>query len=70
MNDKDISHLKLMLDFALRVTRRISGVSIEEFITNEDLQDMVLYAIGQVGENAHAISDTTRDKYHELLWGQ
>ena len=69
MNDKDLVHLRLMLDFAQRVARRVSGVSIERFLTDEDLQDMVLYAIGQVGENAHAISDTTREKYHELLWG-
>ena len=69
MKDKDFEHLRLMLDFAKRVKRRISGVPIDRFLENEDLQDMVLYAIGQVGENANSISDDMRDKHHEILWG-
>ena len=69
MNSKDITHLKLMLDFARRAVRRVSGVTIDRFLADQDLQDMVLYAVGQVGENASAISDTTHEKYHELLWG-
>ena len=69
MSDKDITHLKQMLDFAQRAHRRISGMSIESFLSNDDLQDMVLYAMGQVGENANAISDETRNKHPELLWG-
>ena len=69
MKDKDFEHLKLMLDFAKRVNRRISGIPIGCFLENEDLQDMVLYAMGQVGENANAISDAIRDKHHDILWG-
>ena len=69
MKNKDIEHLKLMLDFSKRVKRRIYGISVDNFLEDEDLQDMVLYAMGQIGENANAISDTTRDKHHEILWG-
>jgi len=69
MKEKDLEHLRLMLDFAKRVERRILGISIDEFLKNEDLQDMTLYAIGQVGENASAISDITKDKHPEVFWG-
>ena len=69
MNDKDAEHLRLMLDFAKRVERRVADVSVDKFLRDEDLQDMVLYAIGQVGENANNVSDDTREKHHEIFWG-
>jgi len=68
MINKDYEHIKLMLDFAGRVKRRISEMSVAQFLENDDLQDMVLYAMGQIGENANAVSDTVRNKYHEVLW--
>ena len=39
---------------------------METFLDNDDVQDLVLYAIGQIGENANAISDEMRDKYQKL----
>ena len=68
MTDRDNDHLCRMLDFSRRISRRIEGVSAEEFLADDNLQDMVLYAIGQVGENANAIGDTTRDAYPDMLW--
>jgi uncharacterized protein with HEPN domain len=68
MNDKDLSHFKLMLGFAKRVQRRIESVSLDDFFNNEDAQDMILYAIGQVGENANAISEEMRDAHNDILW--
>ncbi|MCL2047259.1 MAG: DUF86 domain-containing protein [Defluviitaleaceae bacterium] len=29
---------------------------------------MVLYAMGQIGENANAVSEASRNKYHRVLW--
>ena len=68
MNDRDFAYFERMLTFAKRVERRIVGVSLETFLEDEDVQDLVLYAIGQIGESANAISDETRDKYHDILW--
>jgi uncharacterized protein with HEPN domain len=68
MNAKDLEHFKLMYGFALRVERRISGVSLDEFLGNEDLQDAILYATGQLGENANAISEDEREKHPDILW--
>ena len=68
MINKDYEHVKLMLKFAMRVQRRIDGVSVMQFLEDDDLQDMVLYAMGQIGENASAVSETARGKHHEVLW--
>jgi len=68
MNDRDFSTLSQMLEFTKRLKRRIEGVSIGEFLENDDLQDMILYAIGQVGENANLVSDEVRDAHTGMLW--
>ncbi|MCL2159219.1 MAG: DUF86 domain-containing protein [Oscillospiraceae bacterium] len=68
MINKDYEHIKLMLDFARRVKRRIAEVSVDQFLENDDLQDMVLYAMGQIGENANAVSEAVRNIHHEVLW--
>ena len=68
MNEKDYYHFKSMLNFALRVQKRIAGISMEQFLTDEERQDLILYPIGQVGEHASNVSEVSRDKYHEILW--
>jgi len=68
MNDKDLSHFKQMHKFAKRVERRIADVSLEVFLEDEDIQDLILYAIGQIGENANEISEEAREKYPDILW--
>ena len=65
---KDNDHLRRMYEFSRRIIRRIEDVSMKDFLSDYDLQDMVLYAIGQVGENASAISDSTKDAHPEILW--
>jgi len=68
MQDRDYVFVSRMLDFSKRIVRRTAGISINDFLENNDLQDMILYAIGQVGENANAVSDTIRDAYPDMLW--
>ena len=68
MASKDTDHLQRMLNFSIRIMRRIEGVTAEEFLADDDLQDMILYAIGQVGENANAISDIYKDSNPNILW--
>ena len=65
---KDNDHLRRMHEFSRRIMRRVEEVSAEDFLADDDLQDMVLYAIGQVGENASAVSDSTKDAHPEILW--
>jgi len=65
---KDNDYLQRMYEFSKRIMRRLEEVSAEDFLADDDLQDMVLYAIGQVGENASAVSDSTKDAHPEILW--
>jgi len=50
MTEKERKCLENMLDFAERVQRRIGDMTYEEFSVDKDKQDMVLYALGQIGE--------------------
>jgi len=68
MTDKDRAYLIRMLEFSRRIQRRVANMTLDAFLAEEDLQDMVLYAIGQVGENANAASDDIRESYPDLLW--
>ena len=68
MTDKDRAYLQRMLEFSRRIQRRVSNTTVEAFLADENLQDMVLYAIGQVGENANAISDDIKEAHPDLLW--
>jgi uncharacterized protein with HEPN domain len=68
MTDKDRAYLQRMLEFSRRIQRRVSNTTAEEFLVDENLQDMVLYAIGQVGENANAVSDDVKEAHPDLLW--
>ena len=68
MNERDVNYVKNMLMFAERVRDRVKQISLEEFITDIDKQDLILYPLGQIGENAGRVSEETRDKFHEILW--
>ena len=68
MNDRDFSNLEYMLKFARRVERRIAGISLEVFLGDEDIQDLVLYAVGHIGEYANSVSEDTRIKHHDIPW--
>jgi len=68
MTDKDRAYLQRMLEFSRRIQRRVSNTTTEAFLVDENLQDMVLYAIGQVGENANAVSDDIKEAHPDLRW--
>ena len=57
MKDRDITYFERMYEFAKRVKRRIAEVTLEAFLDDDDIQDLILYAIGQIGENANSISE-------------
>jgi len=68
MNERDLNSLKNMLMFAERINNRIANISLEQFLDNEEKQDLILYPLGQLGENANRASEELREKYHEILW--
>ena len=68
MKDKDRKLLLSMLGFAHKVERRIAGLSFEMFLENEDMQEAILYALGQMGEKANHLSGEFRDQYPRDEW--
>jgi len=57
-----------MLNFSERINNRIQNLSLEQFLNDEEKQDLILYPLGQIGENANRVSEELREKHHEILW--
>lgn len=68
MTERDKSYVENMLMFALRVQSRINSVDLATFLHDEEKQDLVLYPLGQLGENANKVSEEFRDKNNNILW--
>ncbi|MCL2199822.1 MAG: DUF86 domain-containing protein [Defluviitaleaceae bacterium] len=68
MTKRDKAHVENMLMFALRIQRRIKNVDLATFLDNEEKQDLILYPMGQLGENANKVSESFRDEHNHILW--
>jgi len=68
MNVKDRRILEGMLVFALRVSKRTNNLTYEEFISDVDIQDAILYALGQLGEKANLLSDDFKENHPSEEW--
>jgi len=54
--------------FATRIQRIMKSKSLENFLADNDIQDAVLYRLGQIGESASKILDDEQEKYPTLFW--
>ena len=68
MSDKDRKLLIGILEFAQKVKRRTSLLSFNDFLKDDDMQDAVLYALGQMGEKTNQLSDEFKEKYPKNEW--
>ncbi|MCL2605205.1 MAG: DUF86 domain-containing protein [Defluviitaleaceae bacterium] len=68
MSGSDIKYLKNMLKFSEKIMHRIQNISLSQFLDDEEKQDLILYPLGQLGENANRVSEAFRDEYSEILW--
>ena len=68
MNDRTKQRLKQILMFAARIRRVMSTTSLETFLSDVDIQDSVLYRLGQIGEAASKIPDDEQEKYPAIFW--
>jgi len=68
MKGKDRELLRGMLEFAQKVKRRMHGLSFEAFLENDDIQEAILYALGQMGEKATHLSDDFLEKHPKEEW--
>jgi len=70
MKPKTISQLTNILMFAKRAQYRVAKITLEEFLSDELLQDAILYCLGQIGETATKIPDEEQERYPQLYWRQ
>ena len=68
MENRDKELLIGMLDFAVRIEKRVACASKDDFMSDLDIQDAVLYAIGQLGEKVSHLSEEFLEKYPEKDW--
>ena len=68
MNENTRKRLEQILMFAIRIHRIMESKSLAHFLADEDIQDAVLYRLGQIGEAAVKINDDEQEKYPALFW--
>jgi len=54
--------------FAHRISKRTDNLTREKFIADVDIQDAILYALGQMGEKANALSDAFKENHPSEEW--
>lgn len=62
----EAAFLKDMLDSATRVQRQIAGKTYDEFLNDENLQDVVTFRLMVIGEAAKKISAAARATFPGL----
>jgi len=70
MNVQTRERLEQILRFATRIQSSMKAETLEDFLTDEDKQDAIMYRLGQIGETASKISDEEQEKYPKLFWRQ
>lgn len=65
--DPDV-YLKYILGRIRLIEKKIKGVSYEEFIADEDLQDLTIRRLEVIGEAVRNIPKEFRDKHSYIDW--
>jgi len=66
----DVVYLHHILDAINRIQGYIAGVSYDQFLQDDLLQDGVVRQLEIIGEAAKNVSSAFRDTYPELPWRQ
>ncbi|MCL1819384.1 MAG: DUF86 domain-containing protein [Oscillospiraceae bacterium] len=62
--------LRRILAFSKKIKDRTAGVTLNDYLENELLQESVMYCLGQIGEIASKIPDDEQEKYPNIFWDQ
>lgn len=57
-----------MLEAAQRIARRMPAISLVDFLTDEDLQDIALRRFTVIGEAAAHVSEATKIRFPQIDW--
>ena len=72
MNESDELILKEIVSHVDAIDERIAKHKIDEdsFVSNSDLQDMLLMPVFQIGELAHSLSNELREDNPDIPWNE
>lgn len=70
MKKDDGVYLHHIQDAIGRVERHLAGVSWEQFLESELVQDAVVRQLEIIGEAARNLSDDSRQAHHQVPWGE
>ena len=65
---RDETYLLDILILARKVQQRTAGLSREDFLANEEKQDVVAVLIQRIGEAARKLSEDFRAAHSEIPW--
>jgi uncharacterized protein with HEPN domain len=70
MKMKTEERLESILMFAKRVQKNMNTATLSDFIVDEQMQDAILYRLGQIGEIAAKVPLEEQEKYPTIFWRQ
>lgn len=65
---RDIDHLELILQLVNAIERRLSGMSRATFESDQDEIDLAAFRLGHIGEAAHKLSSSLKERHPQLDW--
>ena len=64
----DLAYIEHILDCIKKIKTYTSGLSKEEFASNELIQDAVIRNIEIIGEATKKVSESSKQVYYEIPW--
>lgn len=68
LSERDYTNIESILYHCERINSNIANISLDEFINNLDIQDIILFNIFQIGEIAKKLSDEFINQYNTIPW--
>ncbi len=66
----DLTYLSDVLEMIDNILGRLNGITYEDFLSNENLQDSMLLKIIHIGEALNRVSEDFQRTHPELPWSQ
>ncbi len=70
LTERDKSLLQHIIKHCLKIETKIEGITLDIFITNEDLREIICFNLIQIGELAKNVSQELITKYSDMPWSQ